>query len=789
MLATAIAVAFSATAIAAGHAVVSGERPAAAKRPQAQPAKPVVHNPFDAVDRLAKAPRPAIDAPTAPGDLAKGRIPGLRMGNARADVKPSVEQAEAEKQSGDAAAVPGTKVDGGVPCTLDGITGFTPERFADFLEDPRVSADGCLGDVLWTWDQRLVPIMSKGHVQAVARRAQRLAAQHDGLNGSHLLEMFTYLHAVAFHDFARDELDLEDKDTVESVRQAVEGFSIAARTFDVTRANAETLREALYAASVPGAREHQIPLIKRVLATMDADPSHRETAQDSAWGGAVLAALSVGYLGVYSGNNDTGFQNAAAADPSYRAALKAFATYTHLKNTENSWAVRDALNEYGRLGEIKDLKDEIVTALGALLTTTARDFGQGGEVWGKVVTWLNKFDACKPYNVCKADIERSLLPKTYIYDNGSIKVRTALDRATVDRLYYASKQVKAQFHRVLGTDRPLDNDTNANLNIVLYSSRSDYRIYHPLLTGMKTDNGGIYIEEGATFYTFERRVPEESTLTLEELFRHEYTHYLNGRFAIPGFFGEGPWYQGDRTTAMDEGTAEFFAGATSVAGIQVRKSLVQSIIDDTVGGKPRMTIDQLLHAQYERDGFRFYSYAGTFFEYLWNERPALIKEMYSYARANDVAGFDAWRKRLGEDSGLQRSYDAFLDKQSASVAKLYVPNTNFTDVHQLKEDSADAVRASFSDVTGTTPDCKSGGSSDRPRFICTGRVSANLTNPRDSDLVFKDMSKTVDYFILERAKKGANNLANMNCSFGKVELWGERPVGTADYSCEGPLKN
>ncbi|MFD0381706.1 collagenase [Streptomyces stramineus] len=214
---------------------------------------------------------------------------------------------------------------------------------------------------------------------------------------------------------------------------------------------------------------------------------------------------------------------------------------------------------------------------------------------------------------------------------------------------------------------------------MLYASRSDYETYHPLLTGMSTDNGGIYIEKGATFYTYERRVPQDSTLTLEELFRHEYTHYLNGRWAVPGLFGEGPWYQGDRTTAMDEGTAEFFDGATRDQGVKVRKSLVQSIINDTAGGtKPRMSVNRLLHATYDGDGFRFYSYAGTFFEFLWTERPAQLKEMYGYTRANDVAGFDAWRARLGGDPGTQRAYDTFLDQQIAKVKDLYVPDTTFT---------------------------------------------------------------------------------------------------------------
>ncbi|MFF7726966.1 collagenase [Streptomyces sp. NPDC008001] len=771
-----------ATALCAGTAVQPGFA-ASTPPPASSAAAPAaaVHrdtptpNPFDEVTRLAEAPKTAVRAPSAPGGLTDGRVPG-----------PKTDKPKDAKGKTGSAAPHATLRGGTVPCTLDGITGLSPEQFADFLADQAVTADGCLRNVLWTWDQRLVPVMSRDHVQAVSRRIESLAAGHDGKNGSHLLEMFTYLHAVAYQDFSHSEIDITDAPTVEAMRRAVDAFGTASRTFDVTPTNAESLREALYAASAPGLRQYQLPLMKRVLATMDA--AHPATAQDKSWAGAALAALSLSYLGVYPGNHDSAFHAAVAADPAYRAALKAFAGYAHLKGTANAWVARDGVSEYGRLGQVDALKAEITTGLGEVLSTVVRTFGEGSEPWGKTVGWLNDLGACKQYGVCKTDIEARLFPNTYTYDEGGIKVRTALPRATVDRLYYASKQVKAQFHRVLGTEEPLAGDTNATLNIVLYASRSDYEIYHPLLTGMSTNNGGIYIEKGATFYTYERRVPQDSSLTLEELFRHEYTHYLNGRWAVPGLFGEGHWYEGDRTTAMDEGTAEFFDGATRGEGIKVRKSLVQSIINDTAGGKPRMTIDQFLHAEYDRDGFRFYAYAGTFFEFLWSEHPSLLKEMYGHLRADDVAGFDAWRSRLGHDGSLQRAYDTFLDQQIAKVKDLYVPETAFTPVGGLDAGHPATVRASFKATTGAGPDCRAAGSPDRPRFVCTGRITANLSSPGNSDLVFKDMSGTVDYFILDRTKKGINNFADMNCSFGKVDIWTDRPAGTADFSCEGPLR-
>ncbi|MFE9254246.1 collagenase [Streptomyces sp. NPDC006879] len=789
LLAAAIAVTLLASA---GQSVAQSSEAtppatAASVGQSAASAAPRGDNPFDEVERFAKAKKVTAQPAPAPGGKALTRTPGVQPSEVAvaADGRRTSKDLRSAKSATAANDAPRTAV--GVPCTLDGITGLTPSQFADFLGDPAVTANVCLRGLIWTWDYRLAPVMSDAHVQAVSQRISSLAAAHDGRNGSNLEEMFTYLHAVAYHDYSRGEIDVTDAPTVAAMAAAIADFGSAARSFDVTATNARTLREALYAGSAPGLRAQQLPLITKVMATMDAN--HPATHGDAAWAGAALAALSVNYLGLYPGNNDTAFRAAAVADPAYRAQFKTFATAGHLIGTGNEWVARDALSEYGRFGEIDSLRPAVAADLGALLKPAEDTFGQGSEQWAKLVSWLNYFGACEQYGVCKEDIERKLFPYTYTYDNGGIKVRTALDRATVDQLYYASKQVKAQYHRVIGSDQPLADDTNTTLNIVLYASRSDYEKYHPILTGYGTNNGGIYIERGATFYTYQRRVPQDSSLTLEELFRHEYVHYLNGRFAVPGYFGEGPWYEGDRTTSMDEGTAEFFDGATRDDGIAARKSLVKSIISDTAGGGPRMSVEQLLNATYDGDGFRFYSYSGMFFQFLWAEKPSLLREMYTHLRANDVRGFDSWRGRLGGDTYLQRDYDRYLDAQIAKVDQLYVPNTSFTPNGSLRDSTVEAVRSSFSAATWSNPDCVENGDTGKRRFTCTGRISANLSNFRNPDQVFKDMSETVDYFILDRAGAASNNLADMNCSFGPVDIWTNGKAGTSTYRCEGPLRS
>ncbi|MQS11252.1 collagenase [Streptomyces kaniharaensis] len=759
--------------------------PAVTATPKATPTPDVPSSTaYDDVDHLGTdAAKPGAPAP-APGggSLGTSLIPGLLPDHVGAPA-PTAPQA-----AGTGNATPAPTTAAGVPCTVDGMTGLGADQLVAFLSDPAVTADGCLRGVIWTWDARFTTAMDNAHVQAVARRITQLSATDDGTGASHLYELWTYLHATVYHAFSHHELNVTEPTTLAAVQQAIDAYAGSAHAFDRTDLAADILREAAITAGSDGLRQRNLPLAQRILGVLAPGTT---LAGSRPWGNAVLQALNLNYLGIY--NQDPAFLAAVAANADYRAAFRAYASWTHLKGTANAWAARDAVAEYGRFGQVPALHDSTVADLGRLIDATKAAFGEWSDPWAKAIGWANTYGVCKQYGICIADLENKLFPHTYTYDNGAIEVRTALDKATVDQMYYASKQVKSQYFRVLGTDQPLAGDVNTTLHIHLYASRADYEVYHPILTGYSTNNGGIYIERGATFYTYQRRVPQDSMLTLEELFRHEYVHYLNGRWAVPGYFGDPRWYADDKTTAMDEGTAEFFDGSTRDQGILVRKSLVQKLASDEAKGIPRMTVAQLLHARYtDTPAFHFYNYAGTFFEFLWLKHPSLLREMYGYQRADNPAGFDAWRDRLGADTALQAEYFAFLDEQIRKVDTLYVPSTSYIPNDQLDLAGASDVQAAITDATGSTPTCKNNGDwANKPmRFICTGRITANLTDTTNPDKVFKDMSDTVDYFILARTKDvdDANNLNDMNCTFGKVDLWSTGRAGTADYTCEGPLR-
>lgn len=446
------------------------------------------------------------------------------------------------------------------------------------------------------------------------------------------------------------------------------------------------------------------------------------------------------------------------------------------------------MSEYSRLFAIESLRPELKANTGAMITSVRNVFGRLSPQWGYVAVLANDTGLCGQYEACRTDLQQEVLPNTYTYDNGSLVVRTSLDRATADQLYYATKQVKAQFFRTVGTDQPLADDTHPVLTVQLYGTKTDYQALQYLLFGIgDVANGGMFLEGISTFFTYQR-TSLESTLTLEELFRHEYTHYLNARWAIPesGYTDRWP---SDATFTMNEGTAEYFAGSTSADGVRARRTMLQSIADEKSAKKTPMTVDEVLHATWSQYGFRAYPYAAAFFNMLGEKHPEKFTEMYRLLRADDLDGYNAWKDRLGRDAGLQRDYTAYLDDAIGRLPSLYVPVTTYAANGTLNYAWASEVRDAFTRATQNTPVCKDNGDwSNKMRFSCSGRITANLTNSVDAGSVRKDMAGTIDYYLLDRGADASNNLADMNCWFGKVDVWPNGRAGTADYTCEGPLR-
>lgn len=290
------------------------------------------------------------------------------------------------------------------------------------------------------------------------------------------------------------------------------------------------------------------------------------------------------------------------------------------------------------------------------------------------------------------------LPNVYTFEDSSMVIRTG-DKVTkekVQRLYWASKEVKAQFHRVIGNDNELEKGNPDDvLTMVLYNSPKEYKLNQPLY-GYSTDNGGMYIEGDGTFFTYER-TPEESIFSLEELFRHEYCHYLQGRYMVPGMWGTGDFYQGKdwRLTWFEEGSAEFFAGSTRDNDVLPRKSQVSGLATNPA---ERFSTDKLLHSKY--GSWDFYYYGFAFCDYMYNNRLDIFNNLVDNIISNNVSGYDSYIETLSKSTTVDQGYQTHMQNLVDKYDSLTVPLVS--DDYLATHDAIDLNKIS-SDIKNIVP--------------------------------------------------------------------------------------
>jgi len=273
----------------------------------------------------------------------------------------------------------------------------------------------------------------------------------------------------------------------------------------------------------------------------------------------------------------------------------------------------------------------------------------------------------------KKEVEAQLLPNTIRFDDSKIIVRYGddVELKKIKKLYWAMKEVESQFYRIVMNDHPLaEGNADDSLTAYIYNSPSDYS-YNNFLFGLGTNNGGMYIESWGSFFTYER-TPQESTLTLEELFRHEYVHYLQGRYLEPGLWWQHDIYDNERLTWFGEGSAEFFAGSTRLNGIKTRHSIVNRI---SATQSERMALSDVVKATYS-SGWSFYRYGAALFDYLYTHNLEYWLEMNQLVMAGNGAGFDSLMTKMAGDASLNEAYQSHMDSLVANLSSFKNPETS-----------------------------------------------------------------------------------------------------------------
>lgn len=250
--------------------------------------------------------------------------------------------------------------------------------------------------------------------------------------------------------------------------------------------------------------------------------------------------------------------------------------------------------------------------------------------------------------------------------DGHIAVRSGLSPDEIPSKIARMKGVEQAFFDIFGQAfrAPTPESQDASLELVLFSTQSDYQQYMDAFIGYGADAGGLYLETENSLYTYQR-TSNDSRFTVEHLIQHEFTHYLLGRYVFPGLWSD-PDYHEVPKGWIDEGTAEYFAElAFGDVGTYSSAHSTERLlyICDGIGNQ---SLSGLLtqRAGYDEPGTFSYDLAWSFMSYLIENRELnaanLLKSFrnktYRLADVATIVGFSSieameaeWRLTLGEE--------------------------------------------------------------------------------------------------------------------------------------------
>lgn len=677
-------------------------------------------------------------------------------------------------------------------CTSQQVAGLNPAQLVQFLQ---TTTSTCLYDFVWTLDTNMAGVLTDQHVIAVLNEIALVSPAYQGDNQQHMSELMYFAHAAYYlksYNPADPTLFVLANTNV-AAEAALDAFAASAHFNDANTTAASILYDWVNTVDAAVLGHRYYAQLVGILQTFNTQPAR----WSDYWQGVVA------WTTLLAINRQVGINAAfpAQIDQSLIDELTTLAGNTSLPVAAQYLASNAIWVLGGFCKNVPPWKAAAVQAITDVravwspgLTPPAQwtNTTQFTQQWLWTVSTLDDCNNCQDAGgnpLCKSDVipqlEAQVLPHTYTFDDGAMVVQTPLALADVQPLFHAVKQVEAQFNRLTQTLAPLPGDPNGVLRIVLFGSRADYENYAPFLFNLSTGNGGIYLEDLGTFYTYDR-TPQESIYPLEELFRHEFAHYLVGRFLIGGMWGQAPIYQGNRMVWFDEGLAEFCAWSSIAEGIKPRKRLAELVQQD---GPNRMTVGQILSASY--GDFKFYRYAAFLFAYWHQHDLATLLQIIDFVRAGDVPGYDAKIAQLKADAGLQAAYDQFLDDLVANIAALDDPSTVVPALNALDLALPSDVQTQVRQTRiGYLADCTVAAAQMNTRFSARGTLSGVPGGQQDIVAAWRAFDANLDEMIGELEQQGINNFAALNGRFGKirwVDLGGGQSYPMADYFVEGPL--
>ncbi|WP_083494308.1 collagenase [Colwellia sp. MT41] len=254
---------------------------------------------------------------------------------------------------------------------------------------------------------------------------------------------------------------------------------------------------------------------------------------------------------------------------------------------------------------------------------------------------------------------------TVSYDctaNITIRAQASISQATLAQSCADMALQETEFHAFFNTaGTPVTGDLNKHIEVVAFASPADYEKYAPEFFGIATDNGGMYLEgtpsaQGNQARFIAMQCPDDwvggSCQYIDQIYnlRHEFTHYLDGRYIKAGTYGSF-----DYNVSWSEGMAEYMAMGKDHA------RTLKTLTDETIP-----PLYNLLFMSYEYDNLYPWGYFAM--RYLSEQHKGEVETLTAALQAGDNTAYIAALKGVAQRT--EGGFEAYMLANSATVAPI-----------------------------------------------------------------------------------------------------------------------
>jgi microbial collagenase len=525
---------------------------------------------------------------------------------------------------------------------------FTSLKGANLLEALRDNGRNCI-DTLFNDEPETLALgaYSDANLTTVINEIKAKSLIYDGTDtDGYFSALFYWLKAYAYYDNRR----FVNTTSQQAMEDAVNALYASSHFFDRNAENGLVVRNALGILKNAEIAERFVHVAKGVMSRYD-----ESFESVSNWGSAISPLF---WQALQSCSRDvecrTQEHNLALIN-----AITGFIdnNISWLAKPDNDYHLFNLGYQLVNLYESKDEPhfDAMETKLSLEINEVLNNYGplesdKERTLYLAVLESVNYNNECTTYNVCNKtdDIITSVLNDRMTCPSGTLFIWAQdMTQAQLEWSCNSLGTHETYFHETLATNEvPVSPDDNDKLHMVIFNDKKEWVTYGGALFNVSTSNGGTYREgdpstagDQATFYAYEH-VAERPIFDVWNL-RHEYIHYLEGRFISKGSFRDSD--SAGRTTWFGEGIAEY---------ISLRECNDGAIEEARAG---EYALSTIFNNEYGVGQTRIYDWGYLSNRYMFERENAKFFSMLNLFKQGD---FQAYRDELVDPWVSNKTFDA-----------------------------------------------------------------------------------------------------------------------------------